>query len=344
MPKGEYLQYGGQAIIEGVMMRSPHFFSVACRAPNGQLVLETEAIEKTWIGRQKWLKLPFLRGTLAILDSMGLGIRAMRFASNVQMSPEYQKKDANGPSGLDDAAASVPQKRVQDIAIGATLLVSVVVGLFLFNYLPNTVAEFANRAFGTHNYRVTNATAEFVKAALFFAYIGLIGLAPDIREVFKYHGAEHKAINTLEADRPLQIDECLKQTRLHPRCGTSFAIIVLLLGFVVFTFLPRYPFGRHAFALIDVTIRVGMELCVLPFIAGVAYELLRLAGKFRSATIVNVLFAPGLASQYLTTREPDPSQVEVSLAALSACIAAEEGAAMPSSDEGNAIESAPLPA
>jgi len=336
MPKGEYLQYGGQAIIEGVMMRSPRFFSIACRAPNGRIIIETERIEKTWIGRQKWLKLPFLRGSLALLDSMALGIRAMRFASTVQMDPMYQ---VDGSSGLGQQGAG--PGRVQDLAIGATLLVSLLIGFGVFNYLPNAIAEYVFRHFfdpsGSHslvgggiepkNYWIANLIAEVVKAVLFIGYIALIGQFPDVKEVFKYHGAEHKAINTLEADRPLEMAECLKQTRLHPRCGTSFAIIVLLLGFLVFTFVPRYPFGVHRFALIDVTIRFVIELCILPFIAGVAYELLRLAGKFRSKTLVMAFFSPGLATQYLTTREPEEKHVEVALAALRSCIDAETASA-----------------
>jgi uncharacterized protein YqhQ len=321
MPKGEYLQYGGQAIVEGVMMRSPRYFSIACRAPNGKIVIQTEALEKTWIGKQKWLKLPFLRGSLALLDSMALGTKAMRFASNVQIAPENQIGYVEGDASLPDEAAATSKD--QDVTIGITLIVSLVIGMTIFNYLPNVIAEYTHTHFHTTDQRLTNFTGEMVKAVLFFGYIGLIGLIPDIHRVFKYHGAEHKAINTLEADFPLEIEHCLRQTRLHPRCGTSFAMIVLLIGFAVFTFLPRYPLGQHAFALIDASIRFLVELLILPFIAGVAYELLRLAGKFRHATLVNVAFSPGLATQYLTTREPEEEQVEVALAALKGCIDAE---------------------
>ena len=326
MPKGEYLQYGGQAIVEGVMMRSPRFFSVACRAPDGQIILRTEEIEKTWIGRQKWLKAPFLRGSLALLDSMALGTRAMRFSSAIQLggnphAPEAKEAENEAPSG-----------KVQDMAVGVSLIVGITLGLLLFIYVPNWIAETAHNHFHTKDMRLTNFFAELTKAIFFFTYLWLIGQLPDIKEVFKYHGAEHKAINTLEADQPLEMDFCMRQTRLHPRCGTSFAIIVLLLGFVVFTFVPRYPFGQHRFALIDVSARFFVELLILPFIAGVAYELLRLAGRFRNTTLVSILFALGLASQYLTTREPEEKHVEVALAALRACLAAEAGERIPEPD------------
>ncbi len=406
MPRGEYLQYGGQAIIEGVMMRSPRFFAVACRAPNGEIVLQTEALEKTWIGRQNWLKKPFLRGSLALLDAMALGIRAMRFAANVQMAEQYQ--DPNAPpaeprapksplhkasqaavslligGGLVYAAISQPSAlpflaqskwqlvtgaagalgglygaysafhpepaagpaspqngRIQDVAIGATMVVSLAFGMFLFNYVPNLVAEFSQRAMNTQDYRIINLVAEIVKIVIFLGYIGLIGLMPDVRRVFQYHGAEHKAINTLEAHQELTMENCRAQTRLHPRCGTSFAIIVLILGLLTFTFVPRYPVtGQQGNPFVDVTVRFVIELAILPLIAGVAYELLRLAGKFRNQALVNYAFKPGIWSQYLTTREPDDDQIAVALESLKACIAQED--AVPGEvPKANAIESAP---
>ena len=341
MPKGEYLQYGGQAIIEGVMMRSPRYFSIACRAPNGEIVIQTEHLEKTWIGRQSWLKLPFLRGSLALLDSMALGTKAMRFASAVQIDPKYADPDDPTP----DPVAETP-KKVQDTTIVGALVVSLAFGVLLFDFLPNYVAELSRGWMGIRKGQsgtITNVVAELVKALLFFGYIGLIGLAPDIREVFKYHGAEHKAINALEHDRPLEKDACLSESRIHPRCGTSFAIIVLLVGFVVFAFLPRYPLGESASKVLNATIRFVIELCILPFIAGVSYELLRLAGKFRDQKLVNAAFQPGMWSQRLTTREPEAKHVEVAIAALQACLAAEEADRGPVPKEGDDLESAPLP-
>ena len=335
MPKGEYLQYGGQAVVEGVMMRSPRFFSIACRAPNGKIVIQTEAVSKTWIGRQKWLHKPFLRGSLALFDSMALGSRAMKFATNVQIDPQYGGTPLTGSSHqatpmVDVAEIPIPvpstsNKRVQDAAIGGTMLFAVVFGLFLFTYLPNLLAESTQRWIGNHNSTQINLIAEAVKIFLFLGYVGAIGLNKDIRRVFEYHGAEHKAINTLEAEQTLNLENCRAQTRLHPRCGTSFAIIVLLLGLLTFTFVPRYPITGHQGSFFkDVTVRVLIEILILPIISGIAYELLRLAGKFRNQAIVNAFFKPGIWSQFLTTREPDPSQIEVSLSALKAVLAAED--------------------
>ena len=327
MPRGEYLQYGGQAVVEGVMMRSPRFFSVACRAPNGNIIVQTEAVEKTWIGRQKWLKYPFLRGSLALLDSMALGSRALKFAANVQLDVTYEKPSADG-APVTEIVSNEPSKRVQEGAVGLTMLASLAIGMGIFVYLPNLIAEYTQRRSGQTSSIRINLVAEVVKVVIFFGYIGLLGTVKDIREIFKYHGAEHKAINTLEAEQPLEIGYCLKQTRLHPRCGTSFAIIVLILGLITFTFIPRYPVtGHQGKMFIDLGVRVLLEIIILPLIAGVAYELLRIAGKFRNQSIINFFFRPGLWSQYLTTREPDKDQIEVALEALKAVIAAEESGA-----------------
>jgi uncharacterized protein YqhQ len=323
MPKGEYLQYGGQAIIEGVMMRSPNYFSVACRAPNGEIVQQTEHLEKTWIGRQKWLKLPFLRGTLGILDAMALGIRAMRFATKIHMDPAYAKE------GEPVEVLSTKSKKIQDVAVGGTMVVSLALAWFLFNMLPNILAE-QLRFGGVKSGTAINAVTETIKGIFIFGYILLISRYKPIQELFEYHGAEHKAINTLEADQELTIENTLKQTRLHPRCGTSFIVIVFIIGFVISTLTPRYLItggGQGSNIFLDIIGRQIVELLVLtPIIAGTSYELIRFAGKFRNSTLVNILFKPGLMTQLITTREPNAEQAEVALAALKAVVDAETGA------------------
>ena len=152
-----------------------------------------------------------------------------------------------------------------------------------------------------------------------------IGRLPDIQEVFKYHGAEHKAINAMEAGQELDMASTLGQTRLHPRCGTSFAIVVLIVSFIIFTFVPRYPLGQSSSVFINATVRFLLELVVLPFISGIAYEVIRFAGKMKNSKLVQGLLWHGLMSQYLTTREPEERHAEVALAALKAVVDAEEG-------------------
>ena len=351
VPKGEYLQYGGQAIIEGVMMRSPRFFSVAVRAPNGQVVLQTEALEKNWIGRQRWLKWPFLRGTLALLDAMALGYRALKFSANVQLDSRYQPPaavdgaDAAATSASASAAAGDAQPlsspvataavpvapvvggdSVYSVQIGLTLVVAMALGLFIFVFLPNLIAE---RAAIAQSDTVKNLVTGLIKIVFFLGYIWAIGLLPDIKRLFRYHGAEHKAINTLEDDQELTIDNCRRHTRLHPRCGTSFAIVVLIVSLIVFTPLLRYPLGTHHLAIVNVSIRVLAEIVILPIVAGLSYELIRLAGKLKTSAVVTALFYPGLMTQYLTTGEPADDQTEVALLALRACVDAEQRGLQP---------------
>ena len=334
MPQGEYLQYGGQAIVEGVMMRSPRYFAVACRAPNGEIILRCEPLEKTWIGRQQWLKKPFLRGSLALFDAMALGSRAMRFASDVQLNPSYQKTDPDAQpreeSTSFEADAAEPPKvvaasggKIQDTAIGASLVVGVAIGLFIFVYLPNLLAQTLQKQ-GWTGMQI-NALSGAIKIVIFFGYLTLIGSFQGIKEVFRYHGAEHKAINTMEANQELNLVNCAQQTRLHPRCGTSFAIIVLLISVILFTFVPRYPLGENHPIFVNATIRLCLEIIILPFISGIAYEVIRIAGKFKGSGLVKTLLWPGLMSQYITTREPRADHIEVALQALQAVVRAEEG-------------------
>ena len=332
MPQGEYLQYGGQAIIEGVMMRSPHHVAVAVRAPNEEIVLVSEPIAKTWIGRQKWLKLPFLRGTLALLDSMGLGIRAMRFASEVQISPKYQPQP-EGVEQPDEEPQIVRQGggTMASMAVTGALIFGLVVGIFIFKVLPLAASEQFKRV-GVHNSLGLNLITGLLQFAILLGYIYGISKLKEIHRVFCYHGAEHKAINTLEAEQELTLENCKAQTRLHPRCGTSFIIIVFMIDFFALLFVPRYLVASLP-VWTNLVIRFGLNLALLPVFAGVAYEMIRFAGKFRNERFVKILFAPGLATQYITTAEPDEGQIEVALIALQACIDAEKRGAAPKKQE-----------
>lgn len=301
------------------MMRSPGFFSVACRAPNGAIVRKTEPIEKTWIGRQKWLQKPFLRGTFALLDGMALGIRAMRFAGDVQVKPEYQTEESQ------KALGAAPKKGVQEVAVAGAMIGGLALGFFVFNIMPNAIAELLGRNRNASGLAI-NYISETLKVIFFIGYIWAISFLPDIRNLFRYHGAEHKAINAMEASEPLDLSHAGAQTRIHPRCGTSFAVIVLIVGFLLTPLVPRYPItGSAGNWLQDVPVRVFLELLILPIIAGISYELLRIAGKMRNEKWVNVAFAPGMWTQRITTQEPDQGHLEVALAALHGVVDAEEG-------------------
>ena len=387
MPGGDFVQYGGQAILEGVMMRSPKFWAVACRAPNGKIVVRTEAIEKTWIGRQKWLKLPFLRGTFALLDGMALGHKAMRIAGDIQIDEKFAKpededapkeepkpraawvnpvllllmvvgiffafyfgrqmnwKFAAGSFGVFAAAflfhpiaKALLGDFAEKYAVPIAMVTGIAVGLFLFDYIPQTVAEGSARLFhfeNTFGGRITNYIAEIIKVAFFLGYMMLISQLPAIKDLFKYHGAEHKAINALEKRLNISVEDSRAQTRLHPRCGTSFAIIVLFVGFLLFPLIPRYPItGVAGHFWQDVSVRFLLQISLLPLIAGISYELLKIAGKFRSEKWVGVAFAPGLWSQkVITTIEPETPHLEVAVASLQAVFMAEKMGEVTTSDD-----------
>ncbi len=320
MPQEEYLQFGGMAVVEGVMMRSPHYWAVACRAPNGDIVIKTEPLEQTWIGKQKWLKKPFLRGTLALLDTMGLGMRAMRYASDVQVDEKYLPEEERTKSEEERKK----KKAVEGFAIGATVVVSLALSFAIFDFSPEIVAQLTQNWLGLSG-TGANAVAEILKLAMFIGYLFLIRRLPPILEVFRYHGAEHQAINTIEAKLDLTTDHCLAQTRLHPRCGTNFAIMVILIGFLVFIPIPRNLFvGAGAPDWLVVIARMLIKLAILPVVAGVSYEIIRLAGKMKDQRWVNMLLKPGLMTQFITTEEPEAKHADVAIQSLKAVMLAEE--------------------
>ena len=334
--------YGGQAVVEGVMMRSPRFFAVACRKlSNGEIVTQLEPVEKHLRGVQ-WLNKPFLRGSLALIDAMVMGIKALTYAANVQAQDEAGKPSPPAPlpnlgegrerSGRGEGVAAsaaglamgegVAEKEkssdgtINGIAIGATTVVSLILGFGLFWTLP---ALLANKGLHGHNSLTVNLAEGGIRLAFFFLYIAAISQMKHIQRVFQYHGAEHKAINTLEAGLPMTLDNARTASRIHPRCGTNFIFIVLITSIVVFAVIPRH-------SVLEI---VGLRLLLLPVVAGIAFEILKWAGANRDKAWAQALIAPGLWTQYLTTRVPDDSQIEVAVTALNAVWAAEhDGAAL----------------
>jgi len=289
------LQYGGQAVIEGVMMRSPRYFAVACRHPNGDIVVKLEDLANSWLARLKWLNRPFLRGTLALLDAMALGIRALRFSADVQLEEQTQ---------------TVQQKRINDLAIGSTMVVGLLIGLGLFVALPTTLTQLLP----WKNPVLLNMLDGILRIALFLGYVVAVGNLKEIRRVFQYHGAEHKAINTLEAGLPLTMENAKQQSRIHPRCGTSFVMVVLILAIFVFSLTGRPP----------IWLRIPLHIALLPLVAGGAYEVIKFAGRYKESRWTRWLLAPGLWGQRITTREPEEAQIEVALRALQAVVEQEQ--------------------
>lgn len=303
-------------MIEGVMMRSPRFFAVACRRPDKEIVVQQESVE-SYLGKLKWLNKPFLRGTLALIDSMAMGMKALSFSADIAM--QEPPKEGDAPVTLpSDRGTPAPKKSgsINDIAIASTMVIGLLLGIVIFVVLPQFLAgRLLTKVI--HNSIALNVIEGFVRIGVFMVYLWAISRMKDIQRIFQYHGAEHKVINAFEAGLDLNKENIDKYTTIHPRCGTSFITIFLILSIVVFSFL-----GWHH----SILMRIVSRLVLFPVIAGIAYEAIRFAGKYRHTKLVGALFAPGMWLQRITTSEPTDDQVEVALAALNAVRAKEEEA------------------
>lgn len=304
----EPMMYGGQAVIKGVMMRSPRFFAVSCRRETGEITTRVEPVPL--VKRPAPLKWPFVRGAVALIDAMNLGIRALMWSASVAMEDTSTSEGARKEGGKASGAAS---GRVADIAIGGSLVFGLGFGILLFIILPNIIAGLLQGSL-LHTRFQLNLVEGAVKVAFFLAYVSLVGLMPNIREVFQYHGAEHRAINTYEARCPLTLEATRDFGTIHVRCGTNFILIVLVLSIFAFSVLPWS----------SVLERVAWRLALLPLVAGVAYEIIRIAGRHSESKFMRGALGPGLALQLITTRPPSDDQVEVALAALISVVHAEE--------------------
>jgi uncharacterized protein YqhQ len=325
-PLKSSLTVGGQAVLEGVMMRSPHALAIAVRRPDGSVLLKDEPY--TSLGeRYPWLKRPFLRGPVILLEALVTGVRALTYSAQAALQEEEEE-----PLGW--------------WSLLLTLGGAFVLAFILFGFLPHWLSGLIGVLMGRP---LTPADFAFhvidglIKLAFILLYIWAISWFRDIRRVFQYHGAEHKSIGAFEAGDELNVAHCRRHPTCHPRCGTSFILVVLLVSLLLFTvFFPLFPpLTRTGLAnnFFQVLIKVGL---MLP-IASVSYEIIRWGGKHLQHPLARVLLWPGLATQSLTALEPDDSQLEVALEALKAVLAREQGAATSSQlpvEEGPTVKAA----
>lgn len=300
----EDLPVGGQAVIEGVMMRVPGRIVTAVRAPDGQIVVREEAYMPL-TKRYRWLGVPVLRGAVSFFEMMVIGLKALNFSADVAMQEE--KGD-----GEETAAHSGEGGWKDRLLLAGTLVFALGLGIGLFFFVPLLAAELLGVQRDALRF---NLIAGLLRASLLLLYMWGISHWGEIRRVFQYHGAEHKSIFTLEAGAELSVESARGFDRLHPRCGTSFMLIVVLLAILVFAVVDSlFPvvFG-HPQSLLE---RFATHLTVLPLIGGIGFELLKLSGRKRNHPLTRVLIAPGLWLQRITTREPDDGQLEVALVAL----------------------------
>lgn len=324
--KKHEFHYGGQAVIEGVMMRGPKDFAVAVRRANGEIVSTAENVESMF-SKLNWLKRPFLRGTLMLIDSMALGIKALKYATDIAMQDIDASDSESKPEGK---TGSAPSKAVNDVTVGAIMVLGLLGGVGLFFLVPILLTKLLNQR--VHVAWQLTAIEGMIKIGIFVGYVAAISMLKDIRRVFQYHGAEHKTINAYEAGEELTVENVSRYTKVHVRCGTSFILVVLVTGIVVFALVADHlPYGsltQHAgsMKIFSSFIRWGYKLVLLPFVAGLSYEVIRMAGKCKDSWLTKVVLFPGLLMQKITTREPEPQMIEVAIASLKGVLDREEAA------------------
>lgn len=319
----QFTSIGGQAVIEGVMMRSPNAFVVAVRKPNGQIRLR----RNQWFGISKkfnFMRKPFFRGIVMLFEAMANGIVALNYSANIAVDEEMKAAAVKNGKTIEEYEKEKKDSEKIDWATFFTILTSLTFGMGLFVFVPHAATEGLNLWLDL-GWKLNGFWFHFVdglvKACVFVLYIGLIGLIPDIRRVFQYHGAEHKSISTFEAGEELIIENAKKYTTLHPRCGTSFIFFLLFISIIIFSVvfsvipigegLPKVP--KHILAVI---IKI---LFMIP-IAGISYEIIKFAGKHEKHPLCKILSFPGMMLQKLTTRTPDDKQLEVALASMKAVL------------------------
>ncbi len=286
---------GGQAVIEGVMMRGKTHVAVAVRQPDGEISVDVRPVNSI-SDRYPILKKPFLRGVVSLVESLVMGMKALAYSAQV--------------SGDED-------EKLDSKEMALTIAVSAGLAILLFIVIPTWSMRFLTGV--TQDHMALNLAEGVLRMAIFLAYIAAISSMNDIQRVFQYHGAEHKTIYTYEAGLPLKVENVRPFSTLHPRCGTNFLMIVMLISMFIFTFLG-WP------SLLE---RIASRIILMPVIAGVSYELIRYAGAHTDNPLVRIAITPGLLLQKLTTRQPDDSQIEVAIASLKAVVPPEDLAQEP---------------
>lgn len=293
-----YSGIGGQAVLEGVMMKNKEKYAVAVRKPNGDIDVEVEEYQGIG-GDKKFAKLPFIRGVFSFIDSLVLGMRV------TMHSASFYEEEEEQPSKTEEKLMKMMGDKADDIMMGATVVISVIIAVALFMLLPFYLSDLIGRYI--RNASVIAIIEGMIRILIFVGYIVAISLMKDIKRLFMYHGAEHKCINCIEKGRPLTVKDVKRSSRQHKRCGTSFLLFVVLVSVVVFFFIR----------VDNMALKVVLRLALVPVIAGISYEIIRLAGRSENI-LIRIISAPGMWMQRLTTKEPDDDMIEVAIASVEA--------------------------
>jgi len=321
LESGEETLVGGQAVLEGVMMRSPHAWAIACRKPSGEVVTMSEPLERP-SEKHKWMGWPIVRGVMTLGYAMNLGYRALRFSANVAieevMSSERGDKPAAG-APLPKPQATTPQAREQAAMLSGwmaalNVILSLAFFIFMYKYLPLLAATELKKIDPALGGRIAfNLVDGGIRLILFLLFIWGVSLFRDIHRVYQYHGAEHKTVFAFEDGKPLETREVQSYSTYHPRCGTSFLMTVMLISIGFYMLIPYTTFWA----------RFASRLALLPLIAGVSYEIIRFAAKHRGSLFA-VMTAPGLWLQRITTQPPTDEMAQCAITALDHAMALEK--------------------
>ncbi len=282
--------YGGQAVLEGVMIRGKDHFSVSVRNPSGQIITRTKPVPNLLSSKLK--QIPLIRGVITLAETLVLGMDSLNYSSSVA-------------SGVEPEATS-------RLSIISMLVISLTIAIILFFILPLLASKPFEGMFG--NDITSNISEGIIRLIIFLVYISLIGLMQDIKRVYMYHGAEHMTVHAQEKNELLSIENIKKHPTAHPRCGTAFLLTVMVVAIVIFTLIPREPMW----------LLYGSRIVLIPFIASVSYEFIRLTGRYQNVPMFRALSIPNLMLQSLTTKQPDDAQIEVAVAAMEATIKADK--------------------
>ena len=295
---------GGQAVMEGIMMRSGDQYSVGVRKPDGEIEVKVEPYN-SWSKDRKLWKLPIFRGVVSFFESLVVGMKCLMYSASFYEDEEEEQKNKDKMTQEESARAEARKEKQDQWIMYGTVAVSVVLSIALFILLPYFIASVLRWI--TQSEGVIAVAEACVRMLIFLGYLLLISQMKDIQRVFMYHGAEHKCINCIEHGLELNVENVMKSSREHKRCGTSFLLFVMIVSIIFFLFIRvSSPW-----------LRIVVRLLLMPVIAGVSYEIIRLAGRSENPVIV-LLSKPGLALQKLTTREPEPEMVEVAIQAVEA--------------------------
>ena len=291
----QYSGIGGQAVLEGVMMKNQSKYAVAVRKPDGEIDIQVEEY-KGVCADKAFVKLPLIRGVFAFIDSLILGMKVTMHSASF-----YEEEEGTAQ----DTAKKASGSKSEDIMMGVTVVLSVIIAVALFMLLPFWLSDLLGKYI--RNASLVAILEGVFRILIFVGYIVAISLMKDIRRLYMYHGAEHKCINCIERGRPLNVKDVMRSSRQHKRCGTSFLLFVVLVSVIVFFFIR----------VDNMALKLVLRLLLIPVIAGISYELIRLAGRCDNI-LIRILSAPGMWMQRLTTKEPDEEMVRVAIASVEA--------------------------